>query len=288
MNYLNHTQIKEIVAKALLEDIGKADITTGFVIPAGKRVKAVLLAKEDFVVCGLDIARAAFRQKDKNLSFVPLVKEGAAVKNGQRIARIEGNARSILIAERVALNFLSLLSGIAANTRRFVEAVRPFKVKIMDTRKTLPLLRGLEKYAIRAGGGYNHRMKLDEMILVKDNHLKIIGGYGGLAKLLRNTVRLREYKIELECESLEEFMQALILNPDIIMLDNMSIKDMKKAVMMRNRFSTSITYPRPALEASGGITLENVKDAASTGVEMVSIGALTHSVASVDISLEFL
>lgn len=288
MNYLNHVQIKEIVAKALREDIGKADITTGFVIPAGKRVKAVLLAKEDFVVCGLDIARLAFRQKDRNLSFVPLVKEGAAVKNGKSIARIEGNARPILIAERVALNFLSLMSGIATNTRRFVEAVKPFKVKIMDTRKTLPLLRGLEKYAIRAGGGYNHRMRLDEMILVKDNHLKIIGGYSGLAKLLRNTVSPRDHKIELECENLEEFMQALILNPDIIMLDNMSIKDMKKAVIMRNRFSTSITYLRPALEASGGITLENVKAAASTGVEMISIGALTHSVVSVDISLEFL
>jgi nicotinate-nucleotide pyrophosphorylase (carboxylating) len=209
-----------------------------------------------------------------------LVREGERVKKSKVIARIFGKARSILTAERVVLNFLSLLCGIATRTREYVDAVKPYKVKIIDTRKTIPGLRILEKYAVRIGGGFNHRFSLDEMVMVKDNHLKVIGGHKKLAKLSRR------YKSEIEVEDLRGFKEALKLKPDIIMLDNMSVKEMKKAVSIRNKLSPRLSQPTPKLEASGNITLKNVKRVASCGVEMISVGALTHSVKSIDISLE--
>lgn len=290
MNYVNQRSLKNAVIQALAEDIGKGDITSDLLVLASKKIKAVLLAREPFVVCGLEAGRLAFRGKNRNVEFRPLVKDGEHVLNGEVIARIQGNARAILAGERVALNYIGFLSGIATKTKRFVDAIKPFKTKIMDTRKTIPGLRELEKYAVRVGGGYNHRMRLDEMVLVKDNHLKFIGGFSGLSKLLWNSSKpaAGNYKIELEAENLEEFKEALIINPDVIMLDNMNIEDMKKAVVIRNRFSASKSSPKPLLEASGGITIDNVKQVASIGVEMISIGALTHSVSSADISLEFL
>lgn len=290
MNYGNQMLIKKAVIQALREDIGKEDITSNLLVPASKKIKAVLLAREDFIVCGLDAGRLAFTERSSKVEFRPLVKDGSLIKNGEVIARIQGNAGAILASERVALNFIGFLSGIATKTKRFVDAIKPFKTKIMDTRKTIPGLRELEKYAVRVGGGYNHRMRLDEMVLVKDNHLKFVGGFSGLSKLLWDKAKpvARDYKIELEVENLEEFKEALILNPDVIMLDNMNVEDMRKAVVMRNGFSASLSWPKPLLEASGGITLDNVKQAASCGVEMISIGALTHSVSNADISLEFL
>ena len=275
MNYVKELQLKSIIRGALNEDIGRKDITTEAIIPKNKFVKAVLVAKEDCVVCGLHIAGLVFKLKDKNIKFKPQVKDGQNLTKGKVLAEVLGRAQSILIAERVALNFVSLLSGIATSTREYVERVKPYKVKIMDTRKTIPGLRELEKYAVRIGGGYNHRMRLDEIILIKDNHWKVTGSYLNLPKFTEN------YQVELEVKNLKEFIQALKLKPDIIMLDNMSIKDMRKAVKIRN-------YRLPKLEASGGITLKNVKKIASTGVDMISIGALTHSVKSVDISLEIL
>ncbi len=290
MNYVNQILIKKAVIQALREDIGKGDITSNLIVPASKKIKAAILAREPFIVCGLEAGRLAFREKSPKVEFRPLVKDGSRVKKGEVIARIQGNARAILASERVALNFIGFLSGIATKTKRFVDAIKPFKTKIMDTRKTIPGLRELEKYAVRIGGGYNHRMSLDEMVLVKDNHLKFAGGFSGLSKLLRDSSKpvARDYKIELEAENFEEFKEALLLNPDVIMLDNMNVEDMKKAVVLRNRFSASRSWPKPFLEASGGISLDNVKQVASIGVEMISIGALTHSVSSVDISLEFL
>jgi nicotinate-nucleotide pyrophosphorylase (carboxylating) len=276
-----------VVRGALKEDIGKGDITTALFIPANKTVKAVLVVKQDCVVCGLDIVCLVLKTKDKNIRFLPNASDGDFVRKGKVIARIQGKARAILEAERVVLNYICLLSGIATKTRQYVQAIKPYKAKVMDTRKTIPGFRELEKYAVRVGKGFNHRLRLDEMILVKDNHLESVGGFRGVDKLLRQQPAARKYKIELEVNNLKELREALILNPDIVMLDNMNIQDMKKAVSIRNKFSLSKADPRPKLEASGGINLSNIKKVASCGVEMISAGSLTHSVVSVDMSLEF-
>lgn len=285
MNYADELDVRAIVANALKEDLKTGDITTESLIPRDKFIKAVFLAKENCTVCGLGIAGLAFKLKDRNIKFKTKVKEGDFVKKGKILAVISGRARSILSAERVALNFLNLLSGVSTKTREFVNAARPYKAKIFDTRKTIPGLRLLEKYAVRIAGGFNHRLSLDEMVLVKDNHLKIIKGYKKLKGL--DNVKKR-YKTELEVKNLKELKEALKLNPDIIMLDNMSIKDIQKAVRLRNSLSPDSRYPTPRLEASGGVTLKSIKKIASCGVEMISVGELTDSMASVDISLEVL
>ncbi len=274
MNYVRELDIKEILLHCLKEDIGSGDITTECLIPEEKSIKGKIIAKEPCVICGLNVASLAFRLQNKNIKFKPAVREGDFVRKGRAIAEISGKAQDILTAERVALNFLSFLSGIATKTRRFIEAVKPYNVKILDTRKTLPGLRLLQKYAVRIGGAFNHRLSLDEMILVKDNHIKIIGGISGL-KIDR------KYKTEIEVKNLKEFKEALGICPDIIMLDNMSIKDMKKAVKIRKG-------PLPKLEASGGITFENIREVAKCGVDMISVGDLTHSVKAIDLSLEVL
>jgi len=282
MNYISQQRIKEIIKRALREDIGKTDITTTTIIPKDKYAKAILLAKEDCVICGLDIAAEVFKFQDRNIKFKLHVLDGQKIKKGKIIAHIFGRAQSILTAERVALNFLSLLSGVATKTRAYVDKIKPYKVKILDTRKTIPGLRELEKYAVRRGGGYNHRMRLDEMLLIKDNHLKILDRREELPKVNRN------YKLEIEVKNLREFKKILGLRPDIIMLDNMSIKEMRKAVRIRNNLLPKFHRPIPHLEASGGVNLRNVKKVAATGVDMISVGELTHSLASTNISLEIL
>ncbi len=285
MAYNNNKNLTFLVRSALKEDIGRLDITTQLTIPKDKIIKAVLLAKQDCVVCGLDIAGLVFKAKDNKVQFKPAVKDGDSVKQGKILASLKGRAQAILTAERVALNYLCLLSGIATQTKSFVNAIRPYQTKIMDTRKTIPGLRALEKYAVRTGGGHNHRMRLDELVLIKDNHLKVMD-YGCLPVIRRKIPS--KIKIEIEAKTLEEFKAALELEPDIIMLDNMSVTDMKKAVAIRNRLSPNPAHPAPKLEASGRIGLTNVKQVAATGVEMISVGALTHSVNSADISLEVL
>ena len=300
MNYAKGLQIREVVKLALREDIGRNDITTALVIPKDKPAKAVLLAKENFIVCGLDVACFVFSLLDKKIKFKPAVSEGQYIRKGEIIARIEGKAASILTAERTALNFLSFLSGIATKTREYVNAVKPYKVKIVDTRKTIPGLRQLQKYAVKTGGGYNHRMRLDEMVLIKDNHIKVIraplrlrsGQAGHQVTSVENTVKdirrkiPKGMKVEIEVENLKQFKEALKEKPDIIMLDNMKIEDIRKAVSIIH--NTQYSIRNTLLEASGGITLKNVKKFAAAGVDMISIGALTHSVNSVDISLDFL
>jgi len=221
---------------------------------------------------------------DKRIIFKPRVSDGQKVNDGEVLAFIQGQAQEILSAERVALNFLSLLCGVATRTRQFVEAAKPYKVRIMDTRKTIPGLRILQKYAVRIGGGYNHRFKLDELILVKDNHLKIIGGTQRLKEKWKNLKR-KGKPIEIEVNHLDEFQDVLDLKPDIIMLDNMTVSDIKKAVLLRNK---QYSRRHPLLEVSGNISLRNIKKIASTGVDTISIGSLTHSFDSVDISLEIL
>jgi len=265
-----HT-LKLIIKTALAEDIGSGDITTRLLIPKNKIIQAKIIAKENFLLCGLDIAREVFKTIDKSINFKKKIKEGSRVQKNDVIAIICGKASGILSAERVALNFLSLLSAIATKTRKFVKAVAPYKVKILDTRKTIAGLRILQKYAVRTGGGYNHRFSLDEMILIKDNHLKV---NNGCIKLPKESKR---YEIEIESQNLKEFKRAVILNPDIIMLDNMSIRDIKKAVKLKKA---------ALLEVSGGINLSNIKKYASTGIDLISIGELTDSVKSVDISLD--
>jgi nicotinate-nucleotide pyrophosphorylase (carboxylating) len=277
---LNQEKVDSIVRHALVEDIGRGDITTQLTIPEDKEIKAVLLAKEDLVVCGISVAERAFKLTDNNIKFKALVKEGRPVKKGKTIANIEGKARNILTAERVALNLISMLSGIATKTREYVSHIEPYKVKITDTRKTLPGLRELQKYAVRTGGGYNHRMGLDEMILIKDNHIKVTEGYDKLPSVPKG------FKIEVEVQNLEEFKHALKFKPDVIMLDNMGIADIKEAVKIRDNTTFNSHHPRTKLETSGGINKENLRSIAESGVDIISIGELTHSVKAVDISLE--
>jgi len=290
MAYPKKSELKAFISSALKEDIGVKDITTELLVPSHIRLSASLIAKEDCVICGLLVAKAVFKLQDRGIKFKLLCNDGLSVRKNTVIAKISGKAQPILTAERVALNFISLLSGIATRTNLYVKKINPYKIKIMDTRKTLPGLRELEKYAVRCGGGVNHRFTLNEMIMVKDNHIGVTG-YGLCEAGLEGKIKKikREYrgiKIEIEVKDLKEFNQALRLKPDIIMLDNMKISDMKKAVQLRNNLPPEAYHQKPKLEASGGINLSNVRHIAATGIDMISVGALTHSVKSVDISLE--
>lgn len=277
---IDQEKLGGIVRHALVEDIGKGDITTQLTIPKDKKIKAVLVTREECVVCGLEVAEMVLKTVDSKTKFVPKVKEGQSVKSGKVLAKISGAAASILTAERVTLNLLSMLSGIATKTREYVKQIDRYKVKITDTRKTFPGLRELQKYAVRIGGGHNHRMGLDEMILIKDNHLKVTEGYSKLPSVPKG------FKIEIEVQNLDEFKHAIRFKPDVIMLDNMNLADIKKAVKIRDGIVFNTHHPRTKLECSGGVDHENIKKIAATGVDIISIGDLTHSVKSVDISLE--
>ena len=286
-------EVTQIVKDALREDVGKGDITSYLCRFGNRKAKACIIFKEKGIICGLGVIEAVFKSIDRKLIFKPAVKEGAIVKAGKVAAYIEGKARSILTAERTALNFLGHLSGIAAQTHRFVDRIRPYKVRIMDTRKTTPNMRRLEKYAVRVGGGHNHRMGLYDQVLIKDNHIKIGLREVGVSKedTIKSLVTIAKkhapkgMKIEVEVENLKEFKASLESCPDIIMLDNMSVRDISKAVKIRN---AQISRTKPLLEASGGITLKNVRPIARTGVDIISTGSLTHSVKSLDVSLEII
>lgn len=272
----------EIVRQALREDRADHDITTNHLIGPSDRAGGDILIKEDAVVCGVEIVRMVFKELDKGVVFRAFCKDGQKVKKDKVIASVRGKTRAILSGERVALNFLGYLSGIATNADQYVRAVYPSKARILDTRKTTPGLRDLEKYAVRCAKGYNHRSDLSDMVLVKDNH-RLAGAmkrsvYEAIAHLKKKTRKL----IEVEVDNLEQFQEALSARPDMILLDNMSNPDMAKAV----KIVKGIRGRRPLLEASGGITLKNVRAVAQTGVDRISIGALTHSHRSVDVSLE--
>lgn len=277
---LDQERLDAVIKHALLEDIGRGDITTQLTIPQDKMVKAVLVAKEDFLLCGIGVVERVFHLVDKDIQFTAVAHEGHMVKKGKTLCAVAGKAHSILSGERVALNILSLLSGIATKTREYVNKIEPHKTKITDTRKTLPGLRALQKYAVRIGGGFNHRMGLDEMILIKDNHLQVMEGYKQLPKVPKG------FKIEIEVQNLEEFKHALKFKPDVIMLDNMDTTKVKEAVTIRDTTLFNSHHPRTKLEVSGGVNMDTVKDMASTGVDIISIGDLTHSVNSVDISMD--
>jgi nicotinate-nucleotide pyrophosphorylase (carboxylating) len=242
----------------------------------------MILAKENCIVCGLPAAEKVFELTDTEIKFTPCIKEGQAVKKSKIVAKLSGKARSILSAERVALNLLTMLSGIATKTREYVKHIEPYKTKITDTRKTMPGLRELQKYAVRVGGGYNHRMGLDEMILIKDNHLKVTEGLTKLPSVPKG------FKIEVEVQNLDEFKHAIYFKPDVIMLDNMGLDDIKKAIKIRNSIEFKGHHPQTKLEASGGVDFKNVRKLAASGVDIISIGELTHTVKAADMSLEVL
>jgi nicotinate-nucleotide pyrophosphorylase (carboxylating) len=266
---------REIVRRALAEDLGWGDVTTEATVPAELRARGTVLAKCPCVLAGLDVAAEAFRQLDPRVSFVARCADGAACGAGQTIAEVEGFAGALLTAERTALNFLQRLSGIATLTRRFVEAAGG-KLTVLDTRKTTPTLRVLEKYAVRAGGGINHRAALDDGILIKENHVRLGGGVGEAVRKMRAAGH--EMPIEVEAQSLAEVDQALAAGADIILLDNLSIEDMRQAI--------SRARGRAKTEISGGVTLDRLPDLAALGADYVSVGALTHSAPAADLSFE--
>jgi nicotinate-nucleotide pyrophosphorylase (carboxylating) len=268
------------VATALREDIGAGDITTEFFVPEGLHALGRIIARERAIVAGGETAAEVFRRVNPQLNVVVLQPDGTALTGGETILEVRGPARSILTAERVALNFLQRLSGIATLTRQFVDAIGQSRAKILDTRKTTPGLRALEKAAVVAGGGANQRFNLSDMVLVKDNHLSAGSGFSGFASTIQ---RLRQerpgIRIEVEADRLEQVRSFLeIEGIDVILLDNMKPSEMREAV--------ALGRDKLKLEASGGVTLKNVRQIAATGVDYISVGALTHSARAVDMSLE--
>ena len=270
--------VDEIIKNALREDIGWGDITASATIPAGKQIQGRFIAKEKTVVCGLPVAQRVFQIIDPDVKMDILAAEGSTVAQGDVIALISGNARSVLAGERVALNFLQRMSGIAARTQECVRQVAGTKARISDTRKTTPGLRILEKYAVRTGGGSNHRYNLSDGVLIKDNHIKAAGGIRQAVKTARDSIP-HTMKIEVEAEDFEMIKEALACHVEIIMLDNMSVADMEKAV--------ELIGGRALVESSGNMGDRDLKQVAATGVDIISMGALTHTVKSADISLRF-
>ena len=275
--------LQTLVRRALAEDGAEADITTLSTVPAEQLARGIILTRESGVIAGLDVAVETFRLFDPRIEVQTLVENGASVQAGQELLRLSGPARSLLSAERVALNFLGRLSGIASLTARCVAALEGTSTRILDTRKTTPGLRILEKEAVRLGGGQNHRFGLNDGVLIKDNHIKAAGGITQAIKAARAQAP-HLLKIEVECETLAEVEEAIQADADVILLDNMTIAEMSNAVALIRRRA-----PRILLEASGNIGTNTAKLAAvaATGVDFISLGALTHSAPNFDVSLEF-
>jgi nicotinate-nucleotide pyrophosphorylase (carboxylating) len=270
-------EISQCIARALEEDIGPGDVTTNTIVPADASLRGRIVAKQDGVVAGLEVARRVMLALNPRVTFLAQVEDGSKVTRRTVLANVEGSARALLTGERTALNFLGRMSGIATLTRKFVDAVSGTKAVILDTRKTAPGLRTTDKLAVRLGGGQNHRTGLFDMVLIKDNHIDFAGSITAAVE----RVRAAETKLEIEVEtrSLDNVREALALGVERILLDNMSIETMREAV--------AICDGRARLEASGNVTLENVLEVAGTGVDYISVGALTHSPAVFDVSLEY-
>ena len=282
---LHRKDIMPIIVRALAEDVGDGDITTKWTVPFTKRVNAKIIAKADGVVAGLDVARWVFEAIDEAMVFKARVKDGDRVVAGDVLTEVSGSARGLLTGERVALNFLQRMSGIATMTAQFVAAVQGTKAQILDTRKTAPGLRVLDKYAVATGGGANHRAGLYDMVLIKENHIEAADGIGPalLAVWKGMDFEGRDVRVEVEVETLSELDEVLVLGADRVMLDNMSLNDMREAVQRVRRLKGK----KPELEASGNVSLKGVRAIAETGVDFISIGALTHSVNALDISMSF-
>jgi nicotinate-nucleotide pyrophosphorylase (carboxylating) len=288
-------QVEEIIDRALAEDLGKGDVTTEALIAGDQQGTGSIVAKQEGILAGIEVAKQVFHRVDPELKVEILLEDGARVKPGSKVAKVSGSIASILKAERVALNFLQRLSGIASEANRYVARVEGLPVRIMDTRKTAPGLRSLEKYAVRVGGGGNHRMSLGDGILIKDNHLAALRSQGLNIKEIitrarqnaplslrgakrRSNLQPRQTQVEVEVRTVPEALEAVEARANIVMLDNMNLEDMREAVKS--------IHGRALIEASGGITLDNVRAVAETGVDFISIGALTHSARALDISLE--
>ncbi|MHB1153942.1 MAG: carboxylating nicotinate-nucleotide diphosphorylase [Eubacteriales bacterium] len=275
---LNKYKLDDIINVALEEDIGNGDITTLATVDENKQTEGIFIAKEDGVICGLPVLKRVFDMIDSEIKLVMNICEGDFVKKGDCIAKVSGCAQSILTGERVALNFLQRLSGIATQTHEAVSQIKGTKAVICDTRKTTPGLRIVEKYAVRIGGGSNHRFNLADGILIKDNHISAAGGIGPAISKTRR-IASHMLKIEVEVENFDQIDEALLYGANIIMLDNMSIEDMTKAVAIING--------KAIVEASGNMGDRDLLEVAQTGVDIISIGALTHTIRSMDISLKF-
>lgn len=271
-------QIEKLIEMALAEDIGSGDLTSQAIIDKDQKIKAEIIVKENGIIAGLPLAEIVFHVLDKSIKFKSLVKDGQNVKKGTKVADIYGNARNILAGERLALNFLQRMSGIATEAAKYIEKVKGTNAKILDTRKTMPLWRGADKYAVLAGGGCNHRMGLYDAILIKDNHVQIAGGVKEALKRLQSS-EVSRFQVEIEVKNLTEVKEAISAGAQRILLDNMNIKTMREAVKLCKK-------AKVATEVSGGVNLSSVKAIAKTGANFISVGALTHSVKALDISMD--
>jgi len=272
----DHPIIARLIIMALEEDLGRGDVTTLATIPPNRTAQGKITAKADLTIAGLPLVARILNAVDPTAGVRLLVTEGSAVKKGQVVLELWGNAAGLLIAERTLLNFLQHISGVATLTRKFVDAIAGTKCKIIDTRKTLAGFRLLDKYAVTQGGGTNHRMGLDDGILIKDNHIAVCGGVGAAVRQARSRASAL-LRIEVECTTQAEVQEAVAAQADIILLDNMTTLQMAEAVHLVNG--------RALLEASGNMSLERVRDVAETGVDFISVGALTHSAPAVDLSM---
>lgn len=275
---VNAFEIDKIILTGLKEDMPFGDITTDNLIDDTSQSEALLIAKDTGVIAGIDIAKRVFEIVDKNVVFEKRIEDGHRVKSGDVIAQIKGNTRALLKGERTALNLLQRLSGIATKTKELCEKIKDTNSKVVDTRKTTLGLRALEKYAVKVGGGYNHRFSLSDGVMIKDNHIKAAGGIKEAVKKIRKKIP-HTIKIEVETETLEQVEEALEAGADIIMLDNMGVDKVRKAVKIINGSAIS--------EASGNVNLDSIVEIAKTGVDIISVGSLTHSVSAFDISMKF-
>lgn len=275
---LNRAEIQQFIDRALSEDVGRGDLTSYVTIPKGTQFKAAMVARQDLVVCGIGIAMAVFKRVMSQLEFKSLVKDGDKIGPTTVMAEIEGEARAILTAERTALNIVQHLSGISTLTRRYAELVHGTGATLIDTRKTVPTLRNLAKYASYVGGARNHRIRLDDGVLIKDNHIAVCGSLtAAVQRAKRQTPALTV--VEVECDTLDQVREAVAAGAGMILLDNMDVPQLKEAV--------KIAQGRAVLEASGGITLETIRDKASSGIDFVSVGRMTQSAPAVDIGLDY-
>ena len=275
---LSRQEVDDLINRALAEDVGRGDLTTNTTIPAGTRLKASMVARQDIVVCGMELAALTFHRVNQEIKFEIKSKDGEKVAKGTALATVEGDARAVLAAERTALNIVQHLSGIATEVRKYVEAVAGTSCTMIDTRKTIPGLRNFAKYASFIGGARNHRIRLDDGVLIKDNH---IAAAGSLTETVKRAMRATPALtvVEVECDTLEQVKEAAESGVDMILLDNMDCEGLKKAV--------AIVNGRCRIECSGGVTLETVRDKALTGVDFISSGRMTQSAAAVDIGLDW-
>lgn len=276
---MENRDIDPIIEAALKEDMPRGDVTSDSVVPEGSRSSAVLLAKEKGVLAGMPVAKRVFQKIDTSVRFMHELQDGSMLQEGTRIARLDGDSASLLKGERTALNFLQRMSGIASETRKYVQALKGTETKILDTRKTTPGLRVLEKYAVKVGGGQNHRFSLSDMVILKDNHIKMVGSIPEAVKMAKAKAS-EELLIEVETTCLEEVKEALTSGADRIMLDNMTVDQIKEVV--------AIVKGRAPLEVSGNVDLKKIPVLAGLGVDFISVGRLTHSYKSLDISMDFL